>query len=51
MKLDSYCPNLSTGKTFMNLRNSKTNEGHKCVLNFSHRLDLRRPNEHVVPQN
>ena len=35
----------------MNMENSKTNEPHKFVLNFSQRLDLRSPNEHFAPQN
>ena len=35
----------------MNTENNKTNEAHKFVLNFSQRLDLRSPNEHVAPQS
>ena len=36
---------------FMNMENSKTNEPHKFVLNFSKRRDLSSPNKHVSPQN
>ena len=35
--------------TFTNMENSKTNEPHKVVLNYSQRLDLRSPNEHIAP--
>ena len=35
----------------MNMENSKTNESHKFVLNFSQRLDLKRSNKHVALQN
>ena len=36
---------------FMNIENSKANEPHKFVLNFSQRLDLRSSNKHVSLQN
>ena len=36
---------------FMNTGNSKTNESHKFVLNFSKRLDLRSSGNHVAHQN
>ena len=36
---------------FMNTENSKTNEPHKFVFNFSQKLDLRRSNKHVALQN
>ena len=36
---------------FMNTENSKTNEPHTFVLNFSQRLDLRSSNKHVTLQN
>ena len=36
---------------FMNTENSKTNEPHTFVLNFSQRLDLRSSNKHVALQN
>ena len=36
---------------FMNAENSKTNESHKFVLNFSKRLDLKSFNTHVALQN
>ena len=35
----------------MNMKNSKTNEPHKFVLNLSQRLDLRSSNKHVAIQN
>ena len=35
----------------MNIKNSKTNEPHKFVLNLSQRLDLRSSNKHVAIQN
>ena len=35
----------------MNRENSKTNEPHKFVLNFSQRLDLRSSNKHFALQN
>ena len=36
---------------FMNMKNSKTNESHKFVLNLSQILDLRRSDKHVALQN
>ena len=36
---------------FMNTEKSKTNEPHKCALNFSQRLDLRSSDKNVGPQN
>ena len=51
MRLDNYFPNISIDMSFKNVENSKTNEPYKVVLNFSQRLDLRSPNEHVAPQN
>ena len=36
---------------FMDTENSKTNEAHKFVLNFSKRLDLKSSNKHVAFQN
>ena len=33
------------------MKNSKTNEPHKFVLNLSQRLDLRSSNKHVAIQN
>ena len=36
---------------FASTENSKTNEPHKFVLNFSQRLDLRISNKHVALQN
>ena len=36
-QLDDYCPNISMETIFMNTENSKTNELHKFVLNFSQR--------------
>ena len=36
---------------FMNTENSKTNEPHKFVFNFSQRLDLRSSDKHVAFQN
>ena len=36
---------------FMNTENSKTNEPHKFVLNFSQRLNLRSSDKHVALQN
>ena len=35
----------------MNMRNSKTNEPRKIVLNFSERLDIRNSDKHVALQN
>ena len=35
----------------MNMENSKMNESHKFVLNFSQRLDLRSSNKHIVLPN
>ena len=35
----------------MNKDNSKTNEAHKFVLNFSQRLDLRNSNKNVALQD
>ena len=35
----------------MNTENSKTNERHKFVFNFSQRLDLRSSDKHVALQN
>ena len=35
----------------MNSKNSKMNEPHKFVLNFSQRLNLISPNKHVGLQN
>ena len=35
----------------MNTGNSKTNEQHKFILNLSQRLNLRKLNKHVAPQN
>ena len=34
-----------------NTENSKTNESHKFVPNFSQRLDLRSSNKHIALQN
>ena len=48
-RLDNYFPHISMDTTFTNMENSKTNEPHKVVLNFSQRLDLRSPNEHIAP--
>ena len=36
---------------FINKENSKTNETHKFLLNWSQRLDLRNTNKHVALQN
>ena len=36
---------------FMNTENSKTNEPHEFVFNFSQRLDLRNSDKHVALQN
>ena len=36
---------------FMNIKNSKTSEPHKSVLNLSQRLDLKSFNKHVSLQN
>ena len=38
-------------KIFMDTENSKTNEPHKFVFNFSQRLDLKGPNKHAALQN
>ena len=46
MRLDNYCPNIRTGKIFMNTENSKTNETHKFVPNLTQRLDLRSSKKH-----
>ena len=35
----------------INMENSKKNESHKFVLNFSQRLDLKSSNKHVTLQN
>ena len=35
----------------MNMGNSKTNEPHKFVLNFSQRLHLSSSNKHLALQN
>ena len=51
MRLDNYCPNISMETTFMNTENSKTNEPHKFVHSFSHRLYLRSSNKHVGLRN
>ena len=37
--------------TFMNTENSKSNEPHKFILNFSQRLNLRSSNKNVALQN
>ena len=36
---------------FINMKNSKTNEPDKFVLNLLERLDLKHSNKHVVLQN
>ena len=36
---------------FMNTENSKKNEPHKFILNFSQRLDLRSSDKHVTLLN
>ena len=36
---------------FMNMKNSKTNEPHKFVINLSQILDLRSSDKHVALQN
>ena len=36
---------------FLNTENSKKNEPHKFVLNFSQRLELRLLDKHVARQN
>ena len=36
---------------FMNIKNSKTTEPHKFVLNLSQRLNSRSSNKHVALQN
>ena len=36
---------------FMNTENSKTDEPHEFVFNFSQRLDLRNSDKHVALQN
>ena len=36
--------------TYINTKNSKTNEPHKFVINLSQRLDLRSSNKHVALQ-
>ena len=36
---------------YMNMENSKTNEPHKFVLDFSQRLDLISSGKHVALQN
>ena len=35
----------------INTKNSKKNESHKFVLNFSQRLDLRSSNKYLALQN
>ena len=35
----------------INTKNSKKNESHKFVLNFSQRLDLRSSNRYLALQN
>ena len=50
-RLDNYFQSISMETTFTNVENSKTNELHELVLNFSQRSDLRSTNEHVSPQN
>ena len=50
-KLNNYCPNISMETIFMNTENSKKNEPHQFVLNWSQRLDLRISNKHVALQN
>ena len=35
----------------MNVKNNKTNEPHKHILNVSQRLDLKSSNEHFALQN
>ena len=39
-RLKNCCPNISMKTIFINTENSKTNELHKCFLNFSQRLNL-----------
>ena len=46
---DNKIKNISMETIFM--KNSKTNEPHKFVLNLSQRLDLRSSNKHVALQN
>ena len=36
---------------FMNMKNSKTNETQKFILNLSQILDLKSSNNHVALQN
>ena len=36
---------------FMNTKNSKINEPHKCVINFTQKLDLRNSDKCVALQN
>ena len=35
----------------MKMKNSKTNETHKFVLDWPRRLDLKSSNKHIVLQN
>ena len=35
----------------INTENRKTNESYKFALNFSQRLDIKKPNKHVALQN
>ena len=46
--LASYSSNISIETTFMNTKNSKTNERHKFVLNLSQILYLKRSNKHAA---
>ena len=36
---------------FLNMKNSKTNESYKFVVNLTQRLDVRSSNKHVALQN
>ena len=36
---------------FLNMRNSKTSEPHRFVINLSQKLDLRSSNKHAALQN
>ena len=52
IRLKNYCKSISMETIFINMGNSKMNEPHKLVLNFSQRLDLRRSSDkHVALQN
>ena len=50
IRLNNYYPNISMNRTYINTKNSKTNEPHKFVINLSQRLDLRSSNKHVALQ-